>query len=168
MNAPTAIAPRDRTRPRHWACAFAAAAACALASSCTTAVPRRSIDGQPRFTRPAADAKKSLTVLKSIAGYGPRPPSPGGRFPPGLYRLEAEDAEYWYLRSEVPLEITFLENRRIVEMRRVPGGIMISKTYNNLLPAAGYVEDDFGGKSLVWELGREFLYDEGRYWTKNF
>ena len=92
----------------------------------------------------------------------------GLRFPAGRYALEAEDAEFWYLRSTDPLEFRVFKDGAAVDERRIPGGIMIPKQLNLQLAGAAYIDGEGTAKVMVWRLGGEFLRQEGRYWTKSF
>jgi hypothetical protein len=111
--------------------------------------------------------------------YNGSPGSPrtkGIRFPPGVYSLEGEDDNYWYLRAPAPLEFRVFRAGTdiIVDNRNIAGGIMMAKSIVKIPPAGGYIDDDGtahgdgSAKIMVWKLGSEFLREEGKFWTKSF
>ncbi|MBS0630595.1 MAG: hypothetical protein JSS11_01675 [Verrucomicrobia bacterium] len=115
----------------------------------------------------AHDSTKTVTVIEGMVFYNGLSQTRGLRFPPGTYTLEAEDAQYYYLRSPAPLEFRTFANGQSTDGRDIPGGIMIAKQFN-LIPGGGYIDGDKGQKVAIWKLGSEFLRIEGRYWTKSF
>jgi hypothetical protein len=90
------------------------------------------------------------------------------RFPAGIYVLEAQDTEYWYLRSSVPLEFTEFKQGGSVDARSFQGGIMIGKYSFRAVPAAGYIDGEGATKVLIWKLGSEFIAREGKDWRRSF
>lgn len=126
-----------------------------------------SVGGVLRSAQPVYDGTKTFTILKEFDWYGSYPPSRGVRLRAGVYTLEAEDAEYWYFRSPVPIEVIAVERMSIARGRSVPGGIMVSKRFN-VVPAAAYVDDSAEGKRMVLEFGPDFRSMEGIYWKKDF
>ena len=140
-------------------------AAC-LFSGCGT-LQLNPVVNETRPIRSATDAKKTVTVPEGMVRYNSTPPSHGLRFPPGTYVLEAEDADYWYLRSPAPLEFRVFKGGQSVDARDIPGGIMIAKHFN-MVPGAGYIDGETGTKVMVWKLGSDFLNREGRDWKKTF
>jgi hypothetical protein len=147
---------------------FIVASLFTLVAGCGILLESR-VAGEPRVTQPAFDAGKTVTVLKEMAWYSPSAPKRAIWFAPGLYSLEAEDAEFWFLRSPQPLRIGEVGDRGAVSARRVPGGIMISKRFNSAhVAGAGYIEDKVSGKIMIWELTNDFRSMEGKYWTKSF
>jgi hypothetical protein len=99
--------------------------------------------------------------------YDASPVTHGLRFPPGIYTLEAEDSDYLYLRSPVPLEFRVFNDGKVVDSRDIPGGLMIGKHFS-VVPAAGYIDGEGTSKVMVWKLGQSFLRLEGTNWTKTF
>ena len=122
---------------------------------------------ESRSVQAATDVKKTFTVAEGMVFYDASPATHGLRFPPGIYTVEAEDADYWYLRSPAPLEFHVMKDGRTVDEREIPGGIMIAKHFN-MVPAGGYIDGEGSAKMMVWKCGGEFLRQEGKYWTKNF
>lgn len=122
--------------------------------------------GVPRLSQPLVDRSKTVRVLRDIGWYSV-PPTRGVTLPPGIYVLEAEDADYWFLRCPVAIEVLDLVGRNIVSKRRLPGGIMIAKRFNPV-PAAAYVDSAPAGRLMVLEFGNDFSSLEGKYWRKNF
>lgn len=122
---------------------------------------------ETRTVHTASDAKKTVTVRDGMVFYDSSPPTRGIRFPSGTYTLEAEDADYWYLRSSAPLEFHVFKDGKLVDGRNIPGGIMVAKHFS-MVPGAGYIDGEGATKMAVWKLGGEFLRMEGKYWTKSF
>lgn len=113
------------------------------------------------------DPTKTVTIPEGMVWYDTAFPTRGLRFPPGTYALEAEDADYWYLRSAATLEMRVFDNGKVTDSRNVPGGIMLAKHFN-LVPGAGYIDGEGSTKIMVWKLGNDFLRREGSSWRKTF
>lgn len=114
------------------------------------------------------DTSKTITVTEAMVWYDASPPAHGLRFPAGIYVLEAQDDEYWYMRSGVPLEFKEFRKGGKVDSRNLPGGIMIGKYSFRAVPAAGYIDGEGSTRILIWKLGSEFMGREGRGWKKSF
>ena len=67
------------------------------------------------------DPSKTLTVATDMLFYDASRPHYGIRFPAGIYVLEAQDNEYWYLRGSLPLEFKEYKKGGTVDARRLPG-----------------------------------------------
>jgi hypothetical protein len=141
-------------------------AAAALVSGCGT-INRNPARLEDRTVQPATDASKTFTVIGGMVFYDASPATRGIRFPPGAYTLEAEDADFFYLRSPAPLELRTFKAGQQVDGRNIPGGIMIAKRFSMVL-AAGYIEGEGTKKTAIWKLGQEFMRVERKQWTKNF
>lgn len=116
----------------------------------------------------ASDPSRNVTVPEGMVWYAGPSRSTGIRLPPGLYSLEAEDADYWYFRSSAPLEFRSFENGRFTEEHSNFGGLMLGKRPLRMVPAGAYIEGDGTSKIMVWKLGGDFLAMEGRQWRKSF
>ena len=125
------------------------------------------VTNESRAVHGATDATKIVTVPEGMVWYDGSPRTRGLRFPAGRYTLEAEDADYWYLRSPAPLEFRDFTGGQPTSVRNLPGGIMMSKRFS-IVPAAGYIEGEGTTEVMVWKLGQEFLQLEGKAWTKSF
>lgn len=126
------------------------------------------VASETRTVRMTADLAKTLSVPEGMVFYDKQPATRGLRFPPGTYVLEAEDDDYWYLRSIKPIEFRVFKDGRVADGREIPGGIMIGKSLIRTIPAAAYIDDEGATKMMVWKLGQEFLRLEGRDWEKSF
>ena len=120
------------------------------------------VTNETREIQPITDESRTLTVLNGIVFYDAPglfglQPSRGIRFPPGVYVLEAEDKEYLYFRSSSPLEFRVFKDKKVVEDKEIPGGIMLGKSVLKLVPAGGYTDGEISTKVLVWKLGSEFV-----------
>lgn len=114
------------------------------------------------------DRSKTLTVTHEMVWYDKSPPVHGLRFPAGIYALEAEDEDYWYMRSSTPLELREFRKGGKADSRDLAGGIMIGKYLFRAVPAAGYIDGDGSTRIMIWKLGSEFLSLEGKDWRKSF
>lgn len=132
-------------------------AGCAAVSEATTA--------EERSVRAASNPNRTLTVLRPAEATNLLM-SRHIAFPPGAYRLEAEDDEYEYFAAPVPLGYRRIDGDN-VSQQRIPGGIALAKRFS-LVPAAGYASLAPGRKMLTWKLGAEFLSAEGGYWKRSF
>jgi hypothetical protein len=123
---------------------------------------------ETRSVKPGTDAKKTVNVPEGMVFYNSSPATRGIRFPAGVYILEAEDADYFYLHSPAPLEFRILKDGKLTDERKIPGGLMMAKRFS-MVPAAGYIDGEKDtDKMAVWKLGSEFLAIQGKYWTKSF
>jgi hypothetical protein len=123
---------------------------------------------EERTVHVVSDAARTVTVPEGMVWYDDSPPTHGIRFPPGIYVLEAEDADYWFLRSPSPLEFRIFKDGKAVDGHSIPGGLMVSKHPSSLLPGAGYIDDSSSKKMMIWKLGAEFIRLRGRYWKPSF
>jgi hypothetical protein len=114
------------------------------------------------------DKSKTLTITHDMVWYDKSPPSQGLRFPAGIYVLEAQDDDYWYMRSSAPLEFVVFRKGGKAESRNISGGVMIGKYLFRAVPAAGYIDGEGSSRVLVWKLGSDFLGREGQDWRKSF
>ena len=89
------------------------------------------------------------------------------RFPTGTYTLEAEDADYWYMRSPAPLKLREIKKGMQTESRNIRGGLAIGKYTTRSVPAAGYIDGQESSRILIWKLGKDFLSREGKDWRKS-
>ncbi len=131
------------------------------------------VASETREIQPITDESKTLAVLNGMIFYDTPglfglQPSRGIRFPPGIYVLEAEDKEYQYFRSASPLEFRAFKDKKVVEDKEMPGGIMLGKSNLKLVPAGGYIDGEGSTKVLVWKLGGEFVGLKNREWKKSF
>jgi hypothetical protein len=141
-------------------------ATAAVLSGCGT-LQLNPVASETRTVQAAVDATKKVTVPEGMVWYDAAPPTHGLRFPPGTYVLEAEDSDYWYLRSASPLEFRVFKGGQIADARNTPGGIMIAKHFS-MVPGAGYIDGEGSTKVMIWKLGKDFLNREGRDWKKTF
>jgi len=114
------------------------------------------------------DPSKTLTVLHEMVWRDKSHAAHELRFPPGTYSLEAEDADYWYLRSPAPLKYQEFKKGVQTASRNLRGGIALGKYTTRSVPAAGYIDGQESTRVLIWKLGKDFLSRERRDWTKSF
>jgi len=114
------------------------------------------------------DPSKTLTLMHDMTWYDGSPPRHELRVAAGRYALEAQDDEYWYMRSSVPLEFKEFRKGGQVDTRQFAGGIMIGKYLFRAVPAGGYIDGDGSTRILMWKLGSDFIGREGEDWKKSF
>ena len=85
-----------------------------------------------------------------------------------LLLLEAEDPDYWYMRSPAPLNLREFKKGVQTESHNIRGGIALGKYTTRSVPAAGYIDGPESSRILIWKLGKEFLSREGKDWRKSF
>jgi hypothetical protein len=123
---------------------------------------------EARSVRLEQDPSKTLTVVQEMVWGDKSHPTREIRFPAGTYALEAEDADYWYMRSPAPLNLRGFKKGVQTENRNIRGGIAIGKYTTRSVPAAGYIDGQESSRILIWKLGKDFLSREGKDWRKSF
>lgn len=123
---------------------------------------------EPRSVRPEHDSSKTLTVIHEMVWDDKSHATNELRLPTGTYSLEAEDADYWYMRAPAPLTLKRFKKGVQLESRNIRGGIAIGKYTTRSVPAAGYIDGQESSRILIWKLGKAFLSREGSDWKKSF
>jgi hypothetical protein len=123
---------------------------------------------EPRTVHFERDPAKTLSVTQEMVWDDKSHPTQEIRFPVGTYTLEAEDGDYWYMRSSAPLNLREFKKGVQTESRTIRGGIAIGKYTTRSVPAAGYIDGQESSRILIWKLGKEFLSREGKDWRKSF
>jgi len=114
------------------------------------------------------DPSRTLTVMSDMLWRDGSSPAHELRLPAGVYALEAQDDEYWYLRSSSTLEYKTIPKHGKVDDRNFQGGIMIGKYLFRAVPAGGYIDGEGSTRILIWKLGSEFISRQGKDWRKSF
>jgi hypothetical protein len=114
------------------------------------------------------DPSKTLTVIHDMVWNDKSHAAHEITFPAGTYLLEAEDADYWYMRGPAPLGYKEFKKGAPTENRNLRGGIALGKYTTRSVPAAGYIDGQESTRIIIWKLGKDFLGREGRDWTKSF
>src|SRR5579859_5179963 len=76
-----------------------------------------------RTIRLEQDPSKTVTVARDLVWDDKSRPAHELRMPAGVYALEGEDEEYWYMRSGVPLELRDFKKDSKPESRHLRGGL---------------------------------------------
>ena len=118
-----------------------------------------------RFER---DPSKTLTVTHDLLWDDKSRPTHELKMPAGIYALEAEDEEYWYMRSSAPLELRDFKKDSKPESRSLRGGLAIGKYSFRSVPGAAYIDGEGMSRVIIWKLGKDFLSGEGKDWRKSF
>jgi hypothetical protein len=148
-----------------WLLAFGVAMACLEACG---GIELNPLVNEPRTVRLERDPSKTLTVIQDMVLDDKSHATREIRFPQGAYTLEAEDADYWYLRGSTPLNLRDFKKGVQTESHNIRGGIAIGKYTTRSVPAAGYIDGQESSRILIWKLGKEFLSREGKDWRKSF
>ena len=122
---------------------------------------------EPRTVHLERDPTKTLTVVQEMVFDDKSHATREIRFPVGTYTLEAEDADYWYMRSPMPLNLCDFKKSVVTESHNIRGGIAIGKYTMRSVPAAGYIDGQESTRILIWKLGKDFLSREGKDFRKS-
>ena len=114
------------------------------------------------------DPSKTVTVMYDLVWDDKSHPTQELRLPAGIYALEGEDDDYWYMRSSVPLELREFKKGGKTESRSLRGGLAVGKYSFRPVPGAGYIDGEGTSRVIIWKLGRDFLSREGKDWRKSF
>ena len=123
---------------------------------------------EPRTVRLERDPTKTVTVVQEMVFDDKSHATREIRLPVGTYTLEAEDADYWYMRSPMPLNLRDFKKGVLTESHNIRGGIAIGKYTMRSVPAAGYIDGQESTRILIWKLGKDFLSREGKDFKKSF
>jgi hypothetical protein len=121
-----------------------------------------------RTVRFEQDTSKTLTVLRDMVWEDKSHAAHELRMPAGIYTLEGEDDEYWYMRSGAPLELRDFKKDSKPESRSLRGGLAIGKYSFRSVPGAAYIDGEGMSRVIIWKLGKDFLGREGKDWRKSF
>jgi len=113
------------------------------------------------------DPGKTLTVVRDLTWRDSSHAAHELKLPAGLYVLEAEDKDYWYMRSSVPLELRELKKGGRPSTQNLRGGLAIGKYSFRAVPGAAYIDGEGMSRVLIWKLGKEFLGGEGKDWRRS-
>jgi hypothetical protein len=126
------------------------------------------IVSEHRTVRFEQDSTKTVTVIRDLVWKDKSHASEELRLPAGIYALEGEDDDYWYMRSSVPLELREFRKDGKVESHGLRGGLALGKYSFRPVPAAVYIDGEGTSRVIIWKLGKNFLSGEGEDWRKSF
>ena len=126
------------------------------------------IVNEHRTVRFEQDPSKTLTVVHDLVWQDKSHATEELRLPAGIYALEGEDDDYWYMRSSVPLVLREFKKGGKVESRNLRGGLAVGKYSFRPVPGAGYIDGEGTSRVIIWKLGKNFLSREGKDWRKSF
>jgi hypothetical protein len=121
-----------------------------------------------RVIRAQTDRARMVVVTHELVLDDKRRPAHELHLPAGVYALEGEDEEYWYLRSGSALTLLDLHRGGQTERHNLRGGVALGKYSTRSVPAAVYIDAQGTDKVLVWKLGQDFMGGEGRDWRRSF
>ena len=122
---------------------------------------------EPRTVHFETDPSKTLTVIRDMVWEDKSHAAHEITLPAATYALEAEDADYWYMRAPVPLRYKEFKKGVPMESRNLRGGIAIGKYMTRSVPAAAYIDGQESSRILIWKLGKDFLGREGKDWRRS-
>ena len=123
---------------------------------------------EPRGVHLEQDSSKTLTVVHDLVWQDKSHATEEIRLHAGIYMLEGEDGEYWYMRSSVALELHEFKNGGKVESSNLHGGLALGKYSFRPVPGAVYIDGEGTSRVIIWKLGKNFLSGEGKDWRKSF
>jgi hypothetical protein len=121
-----------------------------------------------RAIRAETDRARTLVVSHELVLDDKRRPAHELHLPGGIYALEGEDEEYWYLRSSSALTLLDFHRGAQTERHSLRGGIALGKYSTRSVPAAVYIDGEGTAKVLVWKLGKDSMGGENRDWRRSF
>jgi hypothetical protein len=126
------------------------------------------LTNEHRVIRAEQDRARTLVVTRDLVLDDRRRASHELHLPPGIYALEGEDEDYWYLRSSSALTMLDFHRGGQTDRHSFHGGIALGKYSTRSVPAAVYIDGEGTAKVLVWKLGKDFMGGEGRDWRRSF
>ena len=160
----TADATRGEISLRHLVLLLAA---CAALGACG-GLELNPIVNEHRTVRYEQDPSKTVTVIHDLVWEDKSHATEEVRLPAGIYALEGEDGEYWYMRSSVALELREFKSGGKVETRNLRGGLAVAKYSFRAAPGAVYIDGEDTSRVIIWKLGKNFLSREGEDWRRSF
>jgi hypothetical protein len=142
-------------------------AACAVLGACG-GLELNPIVNEHRTVRFEQDPTKTVTVVHDLVWEDKSHATEEVRLPAGVYALEGEDGEYWYMRSSVALELREFKSGGKVESRNLRGGLAVGKYSFRAVPGAVYIDGEGTSRVIIWKLGKNFLSREGGDWRRSF
>ena len=126
------------------------------------------IVNEHRTVRFEQDPSKTVTVIPGLVWEDKSHATEELRLPAGIYALEGEDGDYWYMRSSVALELREFKEGGKVESHNLRGGLAVGKYSFRPAPGAVYIDGEGTSRVIIWKLGKNFLSREGKDWRKSF
>jgi hypothetical protein len=126
------------------------------------------IVNEHRSVRFEQDPSKTVTVIHDLIWKDKSRATEELHLPAGIYALEGEDGDYWYMRSSAPLELREFKEGGKVESRNLRGGLAVGKYSFRPAPGAVYIDGEGTSRVIIWKLGKNFLSHEGQDWRKSF
>jgi hypothetical protein len=123
------------------------------------------IVNEHRTVRLEQDPSKTVTVIHDLL-WEDKHATEELRLRAGIYALEGEDGDYWYMRSSVALELR--EFKEGGKSRNLRGGLAVGKYSFRPAPGAVYIDGEGSSRVIIWKLGKNFLSGEGKDWRKSF
>jgi hypothetical protein len=142
-------------------------AVCAALGACG-GLELNPIVNENRTVRFELDPSKTVTVTRDLVWEDQSPATEELRLPAGIYALEGEDGDYWYMRSSVALELREFKKGGKIESRNLRGGLAVGKYSFRAVPGAVYIDGEGTSRVIIWKLGKNFLSREGTDWHKSF
>jgi hypothetical protein len=126
------------------------------------------LTNEHRVIRVEQDRARTLVVTRELVLDDKRHAAHELHLPAGIYSLEGEDEDYWYLRSGGALIMLDFHRGGQTDRHSLRGGIALGKYSTRSVPAAVYIDGEGTARILIWKLGKVFMGGEGRDWRRSF
>jgi hypothetical protein len=87
--------------------------------------------------------------------------------PRGVYKLEAQDDEYYYYALSGLMSRSIYDGKKLVESNNFCGGLMIARDNGVTFPAGVYRSDGSMNRTMIWRFGDEFGARNGEGWEES-
>jgi len=112
------------------------------------------IVNEHRAVRFEQDPSKTVTVIHDLVWEDKSHATEELHLPAGTYVLEAEDSDYWYMRSSAPLELREFRKDGNADNRNLHGGLAVGKYLFRAVPGAVYIDGEARVGSLFGSSAR--------------
>jgi hypothetical protein len=122
---------------------------------------------QSRTVYPVAGESGTVTVQKDMTFDDSIRRTYSVTIPRGLYKLEAQDADYRYYALSGFLKRSVYDGKHLVGTNSFCGGLMIARRADVSFPAGIYRSDGSLNRTMVWRLDSRFMDMKNSYWTES-
>ena len=122
---------------------------------------------ETRVVYPVKNAAMTVTVTRTMSFDDSSRRVYSVTVPQGVYKLEAEDADYWYFVAPSLFIRATYDGKEVVDQSMFCGGLMIGKKPGMIVPAAIYRSDGSMNLTMIWRFGGDFMKAEGKAWLRS-
>jgi hypothetical protein len=113
------------------------------------------------------DAALTVTVMRTLSFDDSKSRVYNVTLPQGVYKLEAQDADYWYFAAPTLLSRATYDGKEVADRNLFCGGLMLAKKPGMLVPAGIYRSDGSMNMTLIWRFSSDFMKTEGTAWQRS-